>query len=274
MPEIVDLPGPNRRLSGALLDHRLDGWPVLRVLASPLRAAGAFLRRAVDRGSYHLDRHEDYNALDSILDAGPRPLDARLGRVRERLEPHYQRLAAFAPGPLAPPAEAELRSETCTRLRRALERHDRDRLELLRAKHGPPGFFGRLAVWLVPLWFVFLQPIAETVLKVLSRSLTVPGAFEIAWRAVALLGASAMLKAAAMTLLVYAALALKVIADCSRRVARDRAQSLEGFWHERAEAAMADVWRERAAPAVERAVAFQRAWQSLRQQALDALRAP
>ncbi len=91
-----------------------------------------------------------------------------------------------------------------------------------------PGLLRRTLVWVVLLWFPFVQPVAEGMLEMLSAGTRITAWVHGLYRVVWALGATQLLKGFALVVLVYAACLAAIYARCVRDVQALRRHGSEG----------------------------------------------
>jgi hypothetical protein len=255
LEELTELPEPHRRQSSGLLYHRLESWPIMRMMLWPIRTLiGYFAGRLAHRGT----RHGDYDALAEILDAGARPLTTRLDDIREAIELEHRVTLDWieANENVARPPGGEERdiAGLIGRLRGELLHHDRKRLGFLKDKYPPPGRLGRMLVWFPPLWFFILQPLGNAFYNENKSWLKI---------IFPMFGAAALLEAFVLLILMYVVWVVKVYADCARWVGADRRESIETFWDEHFLSEVAAIWRNHYGAVVRQTTAYRDEWETL-----------
>ena len=188
------------QLADELLERRVEHWPVLRLLHWPF----GWLARIVGRRLGPRAAGADGSIRDPFT-VGGITLPQRVDRLRAKILADH----AVITGRL----KLDAKLPAADRLARAVEANSEDLvagveaglLEEVQQRDRPPSWFKKGLLWLVVLWFPFLQPLAEGALELFINEggwRTMHGLY----RLVSAFSAAHVLTGAAVSLLVLVAI--------------------------------------------------------------------
>ncbi len=219
-------------LADELLERRVESWPLLRLVYWPFgwlsRIAGRRIGAATPGNT---GGHEDdsgpsqrlFRRAVSVFDVGGSSLAERIEQLRSRILSDHavavQRLDMEAELPVT----STLEKRMATAADKLVPHLEGRLLDEIRRGDRKPGILGKTALWLILLWFPFLQPILSGVLEMLADSGTIQLAHGM-YRVVSALSAVHLLAGFAVVAGVYVALLAGMYARGLRNIRRVRSR--------------------------------------------------
>lgn len=211
-------------LADDLLASRIDRWPLLRLAYFPLGWLSRLIGRrwSLIRAFASSPGTEPWGVDTNIAH---RTLSDRVAMYRETwCADHGTVCASLNLGEQIPSAE-RLARRLAQALRGLPEQREREILAEARGKDRQASLLGRALLWLVFLWFPFLQPITAGVLDMLAAGESWEIARGLA-RIVAALSAAHLLAGFFVVAIIFALLMAGMYARCLKDVRRCRAEAL------------------------------------------------
>lgn len=219
-------------LADELLERRVEQWPLLRLVYWPLgwlsRIAGKRIGAAPARdGQWHrADSQTAFHRLSGAVD----PFDVGGTSFVERIELMRSRVLAdhaviarqLAIEPELPKASS-LAKRVSAAARTLVPRLETRVIDEIRHNDRRPSLLGKAALWLILLWFPFVQPILAGGLEIFAESGTIRLAHGL-YRVVSALSAAHLLAGFGVVLGVYVALLAGMYARSLRAVRHARSQ--------------------------------------------------
>jgi tRNA U34 5-carboxymethylaminomethyl modifying GTPase MnmE/TrmE len=219
-------------LADELLEWRVDSWPLLRLVYWPFgwlsRMAGRRLGAGVGTGAGGGDsaiRPAPFGSSRAVavFDVGSRSLGERIEQVRSRILADHAVVAQGLGIEADLPAPETLERRVAAAADRLVPQLEDRLLEGIRRGDRRPGLLGRTALWLVLLWFPFLQPILVGLLEMFTEAGKIRFAQGM-YRLVSAFSAVHLLAGLAVVAAVYIALLAGMYARCLRAVRQVRAR--------------------------------------------------
>jgi len=239
---------PDTALADELLEYRVEQWPLLRLVYWPF----GWLSRVVGRrvaplsstndprpGSSAGGSHPRLAGTDAWDAGGPGTpmLAARIELMRSRILADHAVIAHRMDLESELPETAVLKEHVRSEARTLVPRLEARLIESIREADGRPSILGKMALWLVLLWFPFLQPVLAGLLEIFAEG----GSLQLAhglYRIVSALSAVHLLSGFAVVAGIYVGLLAAMYARALRavRTARHRqdqsspvAQAVDGI---------------------------------------------
>lgn len=184
-------------LADALLDRRVEHWPLLRIVHWPL----GWLSRAVGRRVSPTSRRAP-DVVGDPFDVEGRSLTDRVELLRSRVLADQAVVASQLKLDEEIPSASMLARRGSTAADRLVPQLENRLLEEAQERYHKPSILRKAALWLVLLWFPFLQPILEGGLEMYVET----GAWQLAhglYRIVSAFSATHLLAGFAVVLGVY-----------------------------------------------------------------------
>lgn len=216
----------DQQLADELLERRIEPWPLLRIVYWPFGWFARLVGKRVggDRisrfGKAPAEAFAREGKTSSAEVGGPSLLD-RTATLRSRFLADHAVLCNDLHLADEVPEAATLADSTETAMRGLPARLDREFIEAIRRADRRPSLFGKLALWLILIWFPFLQPVAQGVLEILAEG----GPFHLTrglYHIVTALSAAHLLMGFAVVGIIYLGLLAAMYARSLRSVRRKR----------------------------------------------------
>lgn len=212
-------------LAERVLAIRVQAWPLLPavywLIRAPVRWVG---RRVLAEGGG--------GAADDLMRIDGVPLRHRVDAFLARIAARQSGLLEAFRDPPEPPEPQRLAGRAEAEVQEAHNDVERGVVRDCLGRRGSPGPLRRAVVWLILAWFVLLQPLLEGLLTLMNAdarggaiSLDLGDALHALAILVTTLGATALLKGLAVTLLVYVVMLMAMYGRAARDVRRVRAGS-------------------------------------------------
>jgi hypothetical protein len=203
---------PATTLADDLLERRVDAWPLLRLVYWPFgwlsRALG---RRLVPARSSHREMAGD------PFDIAGHGLDARVDLMRSRLLADHTVIVRRLGIEGGLPPAASLHQRVAAAAQDLIPQFESRLLDTLRQGDRPPGWIAKGFLWLILLWFPFLQPVLEGGLAMVAET-GVWNWTQGLYRIVSAFSALHLLAGFAVVAIIYVALLAGMYARCLRTV--------------------------------------------------------
>jgi hypothetical protein len=217
----------DRQLADEWLERRVDQWPLLRIVYWPFgwaaRLAGRGLRLRGGTGERSQQDRSVKGGPKSLLDVAAPPPVERIELMRARLLADHSVVAARFAWDRDVPKPDTLADRLAQGSRSLPEQIHERLLEEMRGKERHPSIFGRAALWLILIWFPFLQPVTAGALEIVGEG----GAWHTArgmLRIVSVFSATHLLAGFAVVAVVFLTLIAGMYARRLRAVRRWRGE--------------------------------------------------
>ncbi len=208
-------------LADDLLAQRVEQWPLLRLVHWPL----GWLSRAVGRRVGPSSQPLTADVADPYDFGGP-SLSERIGLLRSRILADHTVAIERVGVENELPATEELTRRVVSATRRLPTQLQTRMLTEVRDRYRPPSVMAKAGLWLILLWFPFLQPVLAGMLEMFSES----GSWRLAhglYRIVSALNAVHLLAGLAVVVVIYVAILAGMYARGLRTIRRVRDEHSE-----------------------------------------------
>ena len=156
---------PDTELADELLGRRVEGWPLLRLVHWPFgwlaRAVGASGMFGPGRGAARARGRGSWDDVEDAFCVDGRSLDDRVELLRSRVLADHAVVVDQLRMESEIPSATVLVERALAAARRLPPRLEARVLEEIRGGDRKPSLFGKAALWLILLWFPFVQPVIE-----------------------------------------------------------------------------------------------------------------
>lgn len=203
---------PANALADELLERRVERWPLLRLVYWPF----GWFSRALGR-RLGVTTSAAPKPVEDLFDIEGRRLQERVELVRTRILADFAVLSKQLKVHKSLPGAEVLTRRATLATKQLIPQCEARLLESLCQGDRSPGWIGRAMLWLILLWFPFLQPILEGGLGLYVASGTWDWAQGL-YHVVTAFSATHLLVGFAVVALVYVAILAAMYARCLRAV--------------------------------------------------------
>ncbi len=219
---IASLEVLRRRISGTLFAHKIEGWPILRLLVYPLAGiVSGFGGRLV----FPKTGNEWYDTTKDLLRFEGQPASLRMQKIRISIENLFPDLKKDL-GDI--PDFPKLIEEKFDQFLNSYEDHVTDRLiksTLL------PGSLKKISIYLPLIWFPFLQPICLHLAGIKAPMFSLSSLKDLYAILISLFGASSLLVSLVFLLLFYTVWLILIYAQSARKVKIKGEEEFKNLWY-------------------------------------------
>ena len=146
----------DRQLADELLDRRVEHWPLLRIVHWPLGWVSRAVGRRVSPASVQVP-----DAVADPFDVAGQSLTDRVELLRSRILADHAVIASCLSLDVEIPSAPVLGKRAHAAANRLVPQLETRLLDEAQERYRKPSILGKTALWLVLLWFPFLQPVLE-----------------------------------------------------------------------------------------------------------------
>lgn len=219
---IASLEALRRRISGTLFSHKIEGWPILRLLFYPLAGiVSGFGGRFV----FPKTGHEWSDTARDLLRFEGQPASLRMQKIRVTIENFFPDLKQDLGDT---PDFSTLLEEKFDHFLKGYEDHVTDRLVKSIIL---PGSLKKISIYLPLIWFPFLQPLCLHLAGIKAPMFSLTSLKDLYAILISLFGASSLLISLVFLILFYTVWLIFIYAQSAHKVQKKGVEEFKNLWY-------------------------------------------